>query len=160
MINGAIIPASSKKASFTNQAGTFDATEILRSKYSTFDTGTVSTAKVKSQILKLSDFTDNWDGRGSVRPNLEAIRRAISVLEDSHTVIRNMNAVWLDPHISASEDGDVLLEWWSSNRKLSIYVDENEAEFIKVWGTNINSEMEDGLLTTGKFFDLWTWLQG
>ncbi|MAK47791.1 hypothetical protein [Marinobacter sp.] len=152
------MPALSKMGSHTPNAGEIDATHILRKYYNQFDSGSVSTAAVKAKIRELSKLPENWDDRGSAKPSKEAISQALSALEEFHAVIRNTNQSWAAPHISATEDGEVTMEWWSDSRKLSIYIDEANVDFIKVWGSNINNEMEDGEVRCGTFYELWTWL--
>lgn len=62
---------------------------------------------------------------------------------------------WREPHVSL--DGEaVILEWWCGAKKLTVYVQERSAEYVKVWGANIQDEMEEGELT--EYLSLWTWL--
>jgi hypothetical protein len=154
------MPVLSKKGSHTPNAGTIDSTDILRKQYSKleFDSGSVSTSAVKAKIKKLSGLPENWDDRGSAKPTRDAINQALSSLDEFYAVIRNTNMNWIAPHISATENGEVTMEWWSDSRKLSIYIEGKSIEYIKVWGRNINNEMEDGEIRCGTFYKLWTWL--
>ena len=67
---------------------------------------------------------------------------------------------WREPHVSAGEDGEVLLEWWRQDRKLSLYLGDGTApEYIKVRGAHIDDDMESGELQSANAFRaLWTWL--
>lgn len=66
---------------------------------------------------------------------------------------------WASPHITCSELGEIVCEWWKGEHKLTIYFGNDGAEFIKVWGTDIEAEMEDGELTAGwGLTSLWLWL--
>src|SRR5262245_60927668 len=42
--------------------------------------------------------------------------------EDKASVISE----WRNPHISASDDGDIAFEWWQGKRKLTIYIGPDE----------------------------------
>ena len=152
------MPALAEMGSYTSSAGKFNATEILRERYHNFDQLGVPTASVKSKIRKLSTLEENWDGRGSAKPTTGAINQALLTLDNCYTVIRNNRLSWSTPHISATEEGEVTMEWWFDSKKLSLYVSDDCVEYIKVWGSDINNEMEDGELRFGMFFDLWNWL--
>jgi hypothetical protein len=66
---------------------------------------------------------------------------------------------WAPPHITCSDLGEIVCEWWKGEHKLTIYFGDNGPEFIKVWGTDIETEMEDGQLTEGwGLTSLWLWL--
>jgi hypothetical protein len=66
---------------------------------------------------------------------------------------------WSSPHITLSENGEVVFEWWQHNKKITLYFGESEPEFIKVWGTDIETEMDSGPLTDGwTLTSVWLWL--
>lgn len=45
------------------------------------------------------------------------------------------------PHISKDEDGHITLEWWHGTRKITMYP--HDCMLLKVWGTNVDTEMEE-----------------
>jgi hypothetical protein len=67
---------------------------------------------------------------------------------------------WYEPLINVSFDSGVVLEWWYKRRKLTIYVEDNFNEYIKVWGANMEYEMEEGIVAaeTKQIMALWDWL--
>ena len=66
---------------------------------------------------------------------------------------------WTTPLITLSEAGEVVFEWWHNNKKITFYFGENQPEFIKVWGTDIDTEMDSGILTDSwSLTSLWLWL--
>ena len=66
---------------------------------------------------------------------------------------------WHPPHASVDADGEMLFEWWRKDRKLSLYFGADAPEFIKVWGTHLDDQMESGSLpTSAAFRALWDWL--
>ena len=51
------------------------------------------------------------------------------------------------------------LEWWEDQKKLTIYVHPETVEYIKVWGPDIFSDMEDGEVEGAEDYRaLWRWL--
>jgi hypothetical protein len=65
-----------------------------------------------------------------------------------------------DPHVSASPNGEVVLEWWSVVRKLTVYVGEDSRDYVQVWGPDIDRNMNDGEVRGGEeLADLLRWLQ-
>lgn len=55
----------------------------------------------------------------------------------------------------------LVFEWWNDSRKLTLYADLTEVYFIKVWGADMDNEMEDGefnVKDVHKLFELYGWL--
>jgi hypothetical protein len=111
------------------------------------------------QIDQVASLPINWDGHGSAKPNEYAVEKARQLLEDAY---REANATigWQSPYISASEDGEIIFEWWNGVRKLTIYVGAEQSTFLKSWGPHIVDEMEDGILPQSWDPALWVWLFG
>lgn len=67
---------------------------------------------------------------------------------------------WSTPHVAVDEEGSVVFEWWcKETKKLTIYVNEDSVEFVKVWGIDMVNEMEEGLIENNEDFRLvWKWL--
>ena len=67
---------------------------------------------------------------------------------------------WSSPHISSNETGEVVFEWWLDKRKITMYVGDNELSYVKVWGDDMDLDMEDGLLGnwSNEFKNLWSWI--
>ncbi len=93
---------------------------------------------------------DNWDGCGS---------RA-EVLALLHTGAVERGVAWTDPHIACNERGEIVLEWWHGSRSLTVFVrSEDQVDYLKSWGSDIESEMEDGELSRlADFAALSRWL--
>jgi hypothetical protein len=66
---------------------------------------------------------------------------------------------WQRPHISSTEQGEIVLEWWRGERKLTIYFGDDGAEFLEVWGIDIDEDMSSGPLTNWSFSNAWLRLQ-
>jgi hypothetical protein len=109
------------------------------------------------QIDRLASLPRDWDGYGSAKPDAYAVERARQFLEDA---FRDTSTTvgWQTPFINASEDGEIVFEWWNGVRKLTVYVGVEESKFLKSWGPNIVNDMEDGLLAQAWDPSLWAWL--
>ena len=109
-------------------------------------------------LRHLATLQPDWDGAGSPMPMPGAIANASARLPELYRVI-SLAGSWRMPHVSASESGEVTFEWWSGNKKLTLYFDELHMEVIRVWGANINDEMKViPLPHPTYFFDSWEWL--
>jgi hypothetical protein len=116
------------------------------------------------QVAKLKD---NWDGHGSSRPDAFSVWNARQFLEDVYrqTIVatatqtqEQVTPSWQAPHISASEDGEIVFEWWNGSRKLTIYVGAQELTYVKSWGPHVLNDMEDGVIPDNGIPLLWGWL--
>ncbi|WP_375476526.1 hypothetical protein [uncultured Nostoc sp.] len=66
---------------------------------------------------------------------------------------------WGEPLVNLSIDSEIVFEWWHGTKKLTVYILRNTAEYIKVWGTDIDNEMEDGTSSSpAELTALWKWL--
>lgn len=85
----------------------------------------------------------------------EAIAQAREIL----TLVREVG--YQEPHVTRVQfEDEISLEWWNGKRHLSIYISATSVEALKVWGSNIVTEMEDvtidGPVT---LIELWKWLR-
>jgi hypothetical protein len=74
----------------------------------------------------------------------------------------NLN-LWKEdpPRVSATPEGEVVLEWWSNSRKVSVYFGEATATMLRIWGPNITTEMsEEDPLVMETAVAAWKWLRG
>lgn len=114
---------------------------------------------LKQKLLALQSLPENWDGHGSAKPNPLAIASALAWLEQIYSQILSEKLEWCAPHITASENGEVVFEWWRGDHELTLYFGVDQAEFIRAWGTHIKNDMADGQLAEpGGILALWKWL--
>lgn len=67
------------------------------------------------------------------------------------------------PLISDTNDGGVMYEWWNHelHRKLTVYIYGGSPHYIRVWGANINTEMDEGSAEPiDSFIPIWRWVWG
>ena len=62
------------------------------------------------------------------------------------------------PSVSSDGDGNVTAVWYKNERQLHLQIGEHEAEYFKVWGTNIDTEMDADFLKPENYLTLWKWL--
>lgn len=107
--------------------------------------------RVEYDLNKMKSLKANWDGYGSSKPKSQFINIAKNFIKNFYVISKSFDpSFFLDPHVTAGADGEIVFEWWSnSDKKLTIYVTPNEISFIKVKGEN-TEDMEDGLLALNK----------
>lgn len=114
-------------------------------------------------IFSHLDSLTAWPGKhrhDMPAPNQKTINTAKSLLRDLYCYSNSFGA-WSEPNVTVSTDGEIVFEWWHSDRKLTIYVTETGTEYIKVWGLDIFNEMEDGDAQSSIMRqELWSWLMG
>ncbi|OGR11132.1 MAG: hypothetical protein A2341_12125 [Deltaproteobacteria bacterium RIFOXYB12_FULL_58_9] len=112
------------------------------------------------QIRSLSRRASNWDTHGAVAVDSGGIENAQSWLRKAIEAVGEKQ--WAEPLVTASADGDVVLEWWGAGqKKLTIYVAAQLVEYVRVWGKDIHEEMDDGQVEDpASFVSLWQWLHG
>lgn len=111
-----------------------------------------------ARLERLSALPPDWDGSGALAPSKRSLLRAGSLLSALHASTARTLINWRSPHVSASETGEVMLEWWYQARKLTLYMGDSRAQYIKVWGPRIEEDMEDGEFDVDTFDRFWAWL--
>lgn len=113
--------------------------------------------ETEKKIFELLTWPEGWDGYDAPKPNPASVRYARLWAEELY---RDLSAgLWIKPHISADDDGEVSFEWWKGRKKLTVYVFPGAVEYIKVERIGSSARMEDGLIDTPtKHRELWNWL--
>lgn len=74
------------------------------------------------------------------------------------TKILERTSNWKPPY-KWIDNTETALRWTTKNKSLTIYVGETHTTYLKAWGHNITSEMEDGFILDDKhIIDIWNWL--
>lgn len=120
-------------------------------------------AEPSPEVAKLDQLARRvvgWDGHGSPAPSRAAIRFAKAWLDQLKAVTEKCGRPWTRPLINSSAESEITFEWWSETRKLTVYFTDSGAEYVRVWGSDIDDQMDSGDLTTSdEFRDLWNWLR-
>ena len=94
--------------------------------------------------------------QGFLRSNLS--HRSRFWISEAKFLASEVKLPWMEPLIN-HVDEEISFEWWSSSKKLTIYMSDSSIEFIRVWGPNIKNEMDDGEIRNPfHFVVLWQWL--
>lgn len=83
-------------------------------------------------IESLRSWTENWDGHGSAKPKSKSIDNALKWGKYIYSLIAETNGDWRRPFISADEEGDVVLEWWYQDRKLTLDITKTDVSFTEI----------------------------
>lgn len=113
---------------------------------------------VLDKLRSMEGWDDGWNGFAAKAPTQASIQKARVWIGRMHSEIENSGKRWLDPFVTADVDGEVMFEWRTKTKDLSIYIDEDETTFIKDLGPEVGSEMVDGDASTPKARrELWAW---
>ena len=67
---------------------------------------------------------------------------------------------WQWPALNLGMDGQLELQWWHGTKSLTLVVDGSKVSYLRAWGEDVQSEMEDGeVVDSPDFQNLWRWLQ-
>ncbi len=114
--------------------------------------------KISKRLDSIARREDDWDGYGSPKPTEATLDNAKLLLEIFLESVISAGYRWLTPFISSDEEGNVTAEWSRDSHRLHIQIGEDEAEYIQVWGPNIDTEMHVDFLTRTDYLPLWEWL--
>ena len=111
-------------------------------------TAHVTQDRISALLAPIENLKTNWDGNGSLAPKpamLQYAREFLGILTGA-AVASGLGVT--NPLVSVDHRGYITLEWWHNSRSLTVYIAGNNAiEYLKAWGTNITSDMEDGSIT-------------
>jgi len=112
-----------------------------------------------NRITRLFTWPEGWNGYNALSPQRDAIVYARNWIRWFYQEVSILNQDWLNPHVTASAEGEVVFEWRQGVKRLTIYVGNQGAEYVKSWGPDINTQMEDGHANTASIRrSLWMWL--
>ena len=114
--------------------------------------------KISERFAVLAQREDDWDERGSKKPTQPILVHAKYLIEELLDTITSAGHEWLTPFISSDEDGYITVSWYREKRTLHIEIEENEAEYTKIWSVNTNMKMEADFLDRDNYLILWKWL--
>ena len=121
-------------------------------------TKSTSLANLMSDIRQLAHMPSDRSFRA---PAPSTVLRAEEWAKQAMAIFESVGP-WATPSVTASGRGEVVFEWWNDERKLTVYVPAaGNVSYVKVWGLDVETEMEDGELppTSRALGDLWAWLQ-
>ena len=112
-----------------------------------------------AEIYDLLTWPEGWNGYDACAPKFEAVQYACHWIELFYLEIIDARLDWLEPNVTASAEGEVVFEWRHGIHRLTVYIGNQSAEYVKDWGADINTEMEDGYANSPSIRRaLWKWL--
>lgn len=94
--------------------------------------------------------------------DLKTFDRTNKLIKKLRSLVTENKFWWDEPLGNVSFDKEIVLEWWHKEKKLTIYISSNSIDFVKVWGPDMDNEMEYNTMSLKmeelKF--LWQWLGG
>lgn len=152
----------------TSFAGFYSSSEVLSYSAPQFP---IDDASIVERIVKgvltetltklhnLLTWKDGWNGYDALAPDPKAVSHAEDWIVGLFLETANLGRPWIQPNVVADADGNVVFEWWNGKKKLTVYIGENSAEYVQVWGIDIHSEMADGdAEPVSSRRTLWLWL--
>ena len=114
--------------------------------------------EISKQFDVVKEWKESWSEHGLEKPTDLTIAHAENVIETLLNLIISDRYRWINPFISGDGNGNVTSIWYQGKRELHLKIGENDVEYFKVWGININTEMEVDSLEFDGFLPLWKWL--
>jgi len=112
-----------------------------------------------AEIYNLLTWPEGWNGYNACTPKYDAVQHALYWIGMFYLEIMDLNLNWFEPNVTASAEGEVIFEWRHGIKSLTIYVGNQSADYVKDWGADINTEMEDGSADSSSIRRaLWKWL--
>jgi hypothetical protein len=109
------------------------------------------------ELAKMSTWQVGWNGYNAPMPEHNAILYAAQCLINFFQGVMHLG--WIEPNVTGGPEGEVVFEWWLNKKKLTIYIGEENIEYVQVWGKNIDAKITDGdLESIDDFYPLWMWL--
>ena len=115
-------------------------------------------AEILDRLDVITQREDNWDGYESKKPNRLSLDNARRFARDFFDAIASEEHSRLTPLASSDEDGHITVEWHGEGRQLHLQIEEDEIDYIQVWGPNIDTEMHVDTLHSKDYLRLWKWL--
>ena len=97
-----------------------------------------------SEIDDLLTWPEGWNGYNARAPRYKAVQYAAHWIELFYLEVMDLRLDWLEPNVTASAEGEVVFEWRHGPNRLTIYIGNQSAEYVKDWGADVDTEMEDG----------------
>jgi len=111
-------------------------------------TAHITQDKIGALLAPIEQLEVNWDGNGSPAPKPETLQYAREFLGMLTGAAVAGGLPFNNPLVSVDHRGYITLEWWDKSRSLTVYIaDDNAIEYLKAWGADITSDMEDGSVT-------------
>ena len=116
--------------------------------------------EIFGQLDTVFRWSENWDDEDpeSEKPSEHAIDRAKQVVGEFLGAVNLAGHTCHAPVISYDQEGYINMVWRNGKHELYLDMTEDDIEYTKIWGINIDSEMDIGVLNRDNYLTLWEWL--
>lgn len=166
-------PSGKKRRTYTNNLAV-SASTISEAVYSSpvVDSYITYTESIDATLNETDRFLTKFPKFPELNPAAVRLQK-LSYKIDSSTLhatfkllsklfeISRKNSLWWNlPLINVGFESEVVLEWWNKDRKLDFDILGSNIDYIKVWGADIDNEMEDGsiAINESELISLWKWI--
>src|SRR5438552_1256819 len=80
-------------------------------------------------LRALAGLREGWNGYDALPPDRRAVTYAIAWIRELYRDAASIGRQWRRPHVTASADGEVVLEWWQGDKTLTVYLSADEATY-------------------------------
>ena len=115
-------------------------------------------AELETVVRWREEWGEEEEEHEPERPSEKVIERAQQVVNELWGVVVSADKPLHTPFISYDQDGYITMEWRNGKHELYLEIREDKIHYVKVWGINIDSEMDAGVPSTDNYLTLWEWL--
>lgn len=109
------------------------------------------------QIYTLLSLKKGWNGYDGLPPSAGAVKTAVNWLEALYRD-RPKGLPWYPPNVTASAEGEVVLEWWAESKTLTAYIEGGSVEYLKFERSSAGKLREHGdALNSKTRQQIWSW---
>lgn len=91
--------------------------------------------------------------------NHTTLKKANQLINKIYRMAKNIGFWWDEPLVNVTEDQEIVLEWWNNTKKITIYISDETIDYIKVWGSDMDNEMEDDSIDLDDdLTPFWSWI--
>ena len=115
--------------------------------------------EISAELDAVVRWRENWNGEvHDEKPSEEAIDRAKRLAGELLGAVILAGRPCHIPVVTYDYDGYINMVWRNGKYELYLDIREDEIEYTKVWGSNIDSEMDSGVPSKDNYLTLWEWL--
>ena len=120
---------------------------------------TPAISELFGKVASLRNWGVDWPEYQGMAPDAAAISFAATWIEDIYRNALKAGQRWITPLITASEEGEVVFEWWHGQKKLTVTILGQTAVAVKRTGVRPHISREEvAAVSPQSRTRLWAWL--
>jgi hypothetical protein len=89
---------------------------------------------------------------------MNSLFSSVEWLRNFQNIIEKEGVQWKAPSVGLDEEDESVFNFCNKNKMLSIYFSAGSPWYLKSWGANPNTEMEDGDVVPENYLSIYNWL--